>query len=581
MMKRLIAMVLSAVCLLTCAAYAGPSVRAEESEDLCAVFASLGYVADEVHWLNGGTDWMITNKVFFAAHWAYYRYSTSKTNGDDLVWGDWDGKTFTPGGRRNFVKIPAKLFDAYVPQCMALDGDFRTLLAAESEEYEKEHPCDDPAGEMEAYGTLWKLLHPQYVKELDAYLIDFFFATGGGPGLNLRGYTKNRNGTYSVYLQWVDGIYDAIPSEDDLKEIDMVSIGLPYRRSGQFVGKKDENYVRYTTDELRALLTDHRDWVEKNLWIAGEDGSLKKWPEVWYTKDYKDYYEITVTYSGGPVKILDLKKTDALPAGLIEPQPRARRVSVTPVSGVTIDAGQAFPDDTSITIAPVTSGAEHDRAMAVLTDAAGGKKTAVFTFSARLNGKEIEPRGTVSVTFAIPDGMSAKGLRLYYIAPNGKSEEIPVSVDAKRGTVTAKLTHFSTYALRGAAAAPGTSSAPATSGATGTGGKADKPGAVGTSGSSGISGAANANGTSGGSGASDTSDISDIAGPTDASDAADVSTGGSAGQPSAPAGSGRGATAATVAVVLTAAAAIAAGAAILLQKKRRANADSGQKEEKA
>lgn len=576
-MKRLIAMVLSAICLLTCAAYAGPSVRAEESEDLCAVFASLGYVADEVHWLHS-TDWMIKKKAFFAAYWAYYRYSTSKTNGDDLVWGDWDGKTFTPGGRRNFVKIPAKPFDAYVPQCMALDGDFRTMLAAESEEYEKKHPCDDPAGEMEAYGTLWKLLHPQYVKELDAYLIDFFFAKGGGAGLNLRGYTKNRNGTYSVYLQWVDGIYGAIPSEDDLKEIDMVSIGLPYRRSGQFVGEKNENYIRYTTDELRVLLTDHRDWVEKNLWIAGEDGSPKKWPEVWLAKDY---IEITVTYSGGPVKILDLKKTDALPAGLIEPQPRARRVSVTPVSGVTIDAGQAFPDDTSITIAPVSSGAEHDRAMAVLTDAAGGKKTAVFTFSAQLNGKEIEPRGTVSVTFAIPDGMSAKGLRLYYIAPNGKSEEIPVSVDAKRGTVTAKLTHFSTYALRGAAAAPGTSSAPATSGATGTGGKADKPGAVGTSGSSGISEAANANGTSGGSGASDTSDISDIAGPTDASDAADVSTGGSAGQPSAPAGSGRGATAATVAVVLTAAAAIAAGAVILLRKKRRANADSEQKEGKA
>lgn len=576
-MKRLIAMVLSAICLLTCAAYTGPSVRAEESEDLCAVFASLGYVADEVHWLHS-TDWMIKKKAFFAAYWAYYRYSTSKTNGDDLVWGDWDGKTFTPGGRRNFVKIPAKPFDAYVPQCMALDGDFRTMLAAESEEYEKKHPCDDPAGEMEAYGTLWKLLHPQYVKELDAYLIDFFFAKGGGAGLNLRGYTKNKNGTYSVYLQWVDSLYGGIPSEDDLKEIDMISIGLPYRQSGQSPEEKNENYVRYTTDELRTLLTDHRDWVEKNLWIAGEDGSPKKWPEVWLAKDY---IEITVTYSGGPVKILDLKKTDALPAGLIEPQPRARRVSVTPVSGVTIDAGQAFPDDTSITIAPVSSGAEHDRAMAVLTDAAGGKKTAVFTFSARLNGKEIEPRGTVSVTFAIPDGMSAKGLRLYYIAPNGKSEEIPVSVDAKRGTVTAKLTHFSTYALRGAAAAPGTSSAPATSGATGTGGKADKPGAVGTSGSSGISGAANANGTSGGSGASDTSDISDIAGPTDASDAADVSTGGSAGQPSAPAGSGRGATAATVAVVLTAAAAIAAGAAILLQKKRRANADSEQKEEKA
>lgn len=576
MMKRLIAMLLSAVCLLTCAAYAGPSVRAEESEDLCAVFASLGYVAENVHCLHS-TDWMIKKRAFFAAYWAYYRYSTSKTNGDGLVWGDWDGKTFTPGGRRNFVKIPAKPFDAYVPQCMALDGDFRTLLAAESEEYEKEHPCDDPAGEMEAYGTLLKLCHPQYVKELDAYLIDFLYMKGGGAYLNLRGYTKNRNGTYSVYLQWVDGIYGAIPSEDDLKEIDMVSIGLPYRRSGQFAGKKNENYVRYTTDELRALLTDHRDWVEKNLWIVGEDGSPKKWPEVWLAKDY---YEITVTYSGGPIKILDVKETDALPAGLIEPQPRARRVSVTPGTGVTIDAGQAFPDDTSITIAPVTSGAEHDRAMAVLTDAAGGKKTAVFTFSARLNGKEIEPRGTVSVTFAIPDGMSAKGLRLYYIAPNGKSEEIPVSVDAKRGTVTAKLTHFSTYALRGAAAAPGTSTAPATSRATGTGGKADKPGAVGTSGSSGVSGAANANGTSGGSGTSNTSDSPDLAGPTDVSDATAVSTGGEE-QPSAPAGSGRGATAATVAVVLTAAAAIAAGAVILLRKKRRANADSEQKEGKA
>lgn len=579
-MKRLIAMVLSAVCLLTCAAYAGPSVRAEESEDLCAVFASLGYVADYVHCLHS-TDWMITNKVFFAAHWAYYRYSTSKTNGDGLVWGDWDGKTFTPGGRRNFVKIPAKPFDAYVPQCMALDGDFRTMLAAESEEYEKGYFCTySPEEQMEAYGTLLKLCHPQYVKELDAYLIDFFFAKGGGPGLNLRGYTKNRNGTYSVYLQWVDGIYGAIPSEDDLKEIDMVSIGLPYRQSGQFVGEKNENYIRYTTDELRVLLTDHRDWVEKKLWIAGEDGSPKKWPEVWLAKDY---IEITVTYSGGPVKILDLKKTDALPAGLIEPQPRARRVSVTPVSGVTIDAGQAFPDDTSITIAPVTSGAEHDRAMAVLTDAAGGKKTAVFTFSAQLNGKEIEPRGTVSVTFAIPDGMSAKGLRLYYIAPNGKSEEIPVSVDAKHGTVTAKLTHFSTYALRGAAAAPGTSSAPATSRATGIGGKADKPGTAGTggtAGSSGVSGAANANGTSGGSGTSDTSDSPDIAGPTDVSDATAVSTGGEE-QPSAQNGNGRGAAAAIIAVVLTAAAVIAAGAVILLRKKRRANADSEQKEGKA
>ena len=316
-MKRLIAMLLSAACLLICAAYAGPSVRAEESEDLCAVFAKVGTTSND-NWTLGHGE--IAKNAFFAARWAYYLYSLDKPNGDDLVWGDWDGKTFTPGGRRNFVKIPAKPFDAYVPQCMALDGDFRTLLAAESEEYEKEHPCKDPAGEMEAYGTLRKLCHPQYVKELDAYLIDFFYATGGGGfDLETRGYTKNKNGTYSVYLQYVlyaNGAWCDIPTTaEELKKegVDLISIGRPYSSSA---GKKNENYARYSVDEYLALLTDHPDWVEKTLRPMLDKDVLCLWADRAGTIG-EGYYEITVTYSGGPIKILDAKRADALPAGLI------------------------------------------------------------------------------------------------------------------------------------------------------------------------------------------------------------------------------------------------------------------------
>ena len=49
--------------------------------------------------------------------------------------------------------------------------------------------------------------------------------------------------------------------------------------------------------------------------------------------------------------------------------------------------------------------------------------------------------------------MTATNLKMFYVSTDGKYEEVKITVDTKAGTVTANLTHFSTYVLANVAAA--------------------------------------------------------------------------------------------------------------------------------
>jgi hypothetical protein len=66
--------------------------------------------------------------------------------------------------------------------------------------------------------------------------------------------------------------------------------------------------------------------------------------------------------------------------------------------------------------------------------------------SAVLNGTEVQPNGEVTVTFNIPEGYGTD-VAVYYIADDGNFEKLESFVSEDGKTVSAKLTHFSNYAV--------------------------------------------------------------------------------------------------------------------------------------
>lgn len=70
----------------------------------------------------------------------------------------------------------------------------------------------------------------------------------------------------------------------------------------------------------------------------------------------------------------------------------------------------------------------------------------VFDISALLNGGEVQPNGMVKVTFNIPKGFS-NNLAIYFVADDGTKELIKSETDKESGTITAELSHFSSYVI--------------------------------------------------------------------------------------------------------------------------------------
>ncbi len=70
----------------------------------------------------------------------------------------------------------------------------------------------------------------------------------------------------------------------------------------------------------------------------------------------------------------------------------------------------------------------------------------VYDISAVLNGAEVQPNGEVKVEFKIPDGYGTD-VAVFYISDAGTYEKLESLVSEDGKTVSAKLTHFSKYAV--------------------------------------------------------------------------------------------------------------------------------------
>ena len=444
-MKKWMAIILAAACLCSMLVGGTLSVGAE------ATGRDWGVSLDNIVWRQVRCNSRIdeVNEIGTLSlwngitWWTLMNYEECTAEGTDYVYGGWDGKAFVAGmtGSWNYVKVSADKFDEYVKKCTSYTEDYRKAVIA----YQKMENMDLPF-----------LL---YVESANAYVILIDDGTGGyGNAVFRRGYTQNADATYTVYYQGGDwfslGSEDAEEAMDDtLKKYDSVTDDLP-----------GFDYIRYPMDEFKELLKTNRSYMERNY----SDKQLYAWRAG-------DYCKVTVRENDGCVQILGMEATDRLADDMIETanQPRERKIAYELCEGVRVDGGKAFPEGATVRVEPVEDPNTLTAVNQALVSVSAGDNTAVYAIEALLDGQPLQPFGGVTVTFSLPSSWTAEGLKLYYVADDGTTEAIPVTVDPTAKTVTATLTHFSTYALCHTAAADGAGSSDGS-----TGGAADRTPAV-------------------------------------------------------------------------------------------------------
>lgn len=115
-------------------------------------------------------------------------------------------------------------------------------------------------------------------------------------------------------------------------------------------------------------------------------------------------------------------------------------------------ASGTFAKGTKLTIDPVVKGEAFDKLEEALADHAA--KFVAYDITATLKGATVQPDGTVEATFAIPEDYKKNKVKVVYIDEDGQVEDVECTMDSMTGTVLAKLTHFSLYAVIEAGKAP-------------------------------------------------------------------------------------------------------------------------------
>ena len=111
-------------------------------------------------------------------------------------------------------------------------------------------------------------------------------------------------------------------------------------------------------------------------------------------------------------------------------------------TSVTVDPS-AFAPGTVLKYNKVTEGELFDK----VTNAVP-KNTAFVLMditASDTEGKTVQPNGKVKVTFNLPEGYTDADV--YYVPESGAPEKLESTVDAKNGTITVELEHFSCYAV--------------------------------------------------------------------------------------------------------------------------------------
>ena len=104
---------------------------------------------------------------------------------------------------------------------------------------------------------------------------------------------------------------------------------------------------------------------------------------------------------------------------------------------VTIPENDCFEDGTVVTVEKIAEGEAFEAVTAVMENVAD--QYVAYEFNATKDDVQVQPDGTLTMTFAIPEGYS-DDVAVYYIAEDGTLTELTTEVDTDAGTVTVELT---------------------------------------------------------------------------------------------------------------------------------------------
>lgn len=113
---------------------------------------------------------------------------------------------------------------------------------------------------------------------------------------------------------------------------------------------------------------------------------------------------------------------------------------------VQLDAAKdTFPENTSVKIDTISSGTAHETATLALGELAND--FVLYDISAQLNNASIQPSNNVDVTFSVPVEFDLYMTNVVYISDDGALEFISCKINETERTITATLSHFSSYAV--------------------------------------------------------------------------------------------------------------------------------------
>ena len=115
-------------------------------------------------------------------------------------------------------------------------------------------------------------------------------------------------------------------------------------------------------------------------------------------------------------------------------------------TGVAIETEEGvFQEGTEIKVEVINEEhAEFKNVKSALKEVAS--KFVAYDVSAVLDNAVVQPNGTVTVSFKIPEGFG-KNVAVYFISDEGVSEKLESAVSEDGASVSATLTHFSSYAV--------------------------------------------------------------------------------------------------------------------------------------
>ncbi len=289
---------------------------------------------------------------------------------------------------------------------------------------------------------------------------EYVFGNFGGMGTPdkyiVRGYKKTGN-RYEVYF--TQGVYGYQVKADDLEF---------------------EDYILYSTLRGESVAEDYAYGFQDNTSLRvvfeydGKTEKLMSWAHLTSLPDLSGFVNprapksVTTTAASTTATITPSGKTEddkvtspAAGTGTTAGTTRLTATSgntegvaapteplkvITQTETVTIAAATGtFPENVVVSARPITGGEIYRVATTALKEITD--KITVYEITATSNNVKVQPNGRVTATFTIPDGYDAANTAIVYVSPTGRVEVLVSKVDKEASTVSAELSHFSTYVV--------------------------------------------------------------------------------------------------------------------------------------